>query len=113
MEPVLRMENISKTFPGVRALEDVNIEVFPNEIVGLVGENGAGKSTLVKILAGVYRADKGEIFLRGQKVGIKNPNDARALGIGMVFQEQAVLPNMRVYENLFLGREKFLFVGEL
>ena len=107
MEPVLRMENISKTFPGVRALEDVNIEVFPNEIVGLVGENGAGKSTLVKILAGVYRADKGEIFLRGEKVEIKNPNDARALGIGMVFQEQAVLPNMRVYENLFLGREKF------
>ena len=68
MEPVLRMENISKTFPGVRALEDVNIEVFPNEIVGLVGENGAGKSTLVKILAGVYRADKGEIFLRGRCV---------------------------------------------
>ena len=107
MEPVLKMENISKTFPGVRALEKVSIEVFPNEIVGLVGENGAGKSTLMKILAGVYRADKGEIFLRGQKVEIKHPHDARALGVGMVFQEQAVLPNMRVYENLFLGREKF------
>jgi len=106
MEPVLKMENISKNFPGVRALEGVSIEIFPHEIVGIVGENGAGKSTLMKILAGVYQSDRGEILLRGQRVEIKNPYEARALGIGMVFQEQAVLPNMMVYENIFLGREK-------
>lgn len=106
MEPILIMRNISKSFPGVRALEKIDIEIFPNEIVGLVGENGAGKSTLMKILAGVYQCDQGEITLRDQKVQIKNPQEARTLGIGMVFQEQAVLPNMMVYENIFLGREK-------
>jgi len=105
-QPVLQMKNIRKTFPGVTALSGVNFEVYPNEIVGLVGENGAGKSTLMKILAGVYQADDGEIFLEGKRVDIKDPQDARALGIGMVFQEQAVLPNLTVYENIFFGNEK-------
>jgi len=104
-QPVLQMKNIRKIFPGVTALSGVNFEVHPNEIVGLVGENGAGKSTLMKILAGVYQADDGEIFLNGERVDIKSPQDAHALGIGMVFQEQAVLPNLTVYENIFFGNE--------
>lgn len=105
-QPVLQMRDIHKTFPGVKALSGVDFEVYPNEIVGLVGENGAGKSTLMKILAGVYQVDDGEIFLNGEQVNIKSPQDARALGIGMVFQEQAVLPNLTVYENIFFGNEK-------
>jgi ribose transport system ATP-binding protein len=102
---ILQMLNISKGFPGVKALDGVNIEVFEGEVVALAGENGAGKSTLMKILGGVYQPDEGEIFVSGHKVSIRNVNEAAAHGIGFVHQELNVLDNLTVAENVFLGRE--------
>lgn len=107
MHPFLNMVNISKSFLDVKALQEVNLSINENEIVGLVGENGAGKSTLVKILAGVYKADQGKISISGKDIHFNNPQDAKKNGIGIVFQEQSILKNMTVYENLFLGQEKY------
>jgi ribose transport system ATP-binding protein len=103
--PVLEARGLGKSFPGVIALDDVSIAVRAGEVVGLVGENGAGKSTLMRILAGVYQPDTGEIRLRGQAVSIRSPAEAVARGIGMVFQEQSLLPNLTVAENIYLGHE--------
>jgi ribose transport system ATP-binding protein len=111
-DTVLRAENISKSFSGVQALSNVSLELKENEILGLVGENGAGKSTLVKILAGVYSKDTGGIFINGKKMTPKSVKEAEELGIGMISQEQSVLPNITVAENIFLGRmEKFTRFG--
>ena len=111
-EYVLEVRNISKSFPGVMALDQVDLRVKPNEIVGLVGENGAGKSTLLKILIGAYQPDEGEIFIRGQEVQVKSVKDAEDHGLAMVFQEQSLLPNLSVRENIFLGNEEqFLRFG--
>ncbi len=107
IHPFLNMVNISKSFLDVKALQEVNLSINENEIVGLVGENGAGKSTLVKILAGVYKADRGKISIDDKDIYINNPQDAKKHGIGIVFQEQSILKNMTVCENLFLGQEKF------
>ena len=105
-EPVLHVEKLSKSFAGVRALDDVSLDVRPREVLGLVGENGAGKSTLLKVLAGVLRADRGRIIVRGMPVSPVNVVAAAAAGIGIVFQEQAVLPNVTVAENILLGHER-------
>lgn len=102
---LLRMEQISKSFPGVQALKEVNFEVAPAEIHALVGENGAGKSTLMKALTGAQPADEGRIIWRGQSVDVQTPNDAMDLGISMIHQELSVLPYMTVGQNVFLGRE--------
>lgn len=103
--PVIELQHITKSFPGVKALEDVNFDVYPGEIVGLVGENGAGKSTLMKILIGLYSIDEGQMKLRGQDVRLSDPKIAIQMGIGMVFQEGCLLPNLTVAENLFLSHE--------
>ena len=105
-EYVLEVRNISKSFPGVKALDDVDLAVKPNEIIGLVGENGAGKSTLLKILIGVYQPDVGDLIIRGEKVQIRSVKDAEDHGLAMVFQEQSLLPNLSVRENIFLGNEE-------
>lgn len=105
-QPVLEVRNVSKSFPGVKALENINLEIRPHEIVGLVGENGAGKSTLLKILIGAYQPDGGEILVRGQSVSIRSISDAAEHGLAMVFQEQSMLPNMTVRENIILGHEQ-------
>lgn len=105
-EYVLEVRNISKSFPGVKALDDVDLAVKPNEIIGLVGENGAGKSTLLKILIGVYQPDGGDLIIRGEKVQIRSVKDAEDHGLAMVFQEQSLLPNLSVRENIFLGNEE-------
>ncbi|MFM0007839.1 sugar ABC transporter ATP-binding protein [Paraburkholderia dipogonis] len=111
---MLTLKNVTKRFPGVLALNDVSIEIRPNEIVGLIGENGAGKSTLMKLLTGGYRQDSGEILRDGKPLVIKNPRDATSKGIAMVYQEQSILPNLTVAENLFLGREEpFLTLGRV
>lgn len=102
---LVEMRNITKHFGGVAALKGVDFQVGYQEIVGLVGDNGAGKSTLIKILAGVHNADKGEIFFEGRRVEIRNPMDAKNLGIETVFQELALVDNLDVTENIFLGRE--------
>ncbi len=113
-DTILKLENISKSFPGVKALDNVSIELQKNEVLGLVGENGAGKSTLLKILAGIYQADLGEYILNSDKVKINSFIDANKHGIGMVFQEQSLLPNLSIVENLFLGSEKqFLKLGQI
>jgi D-xylose transport system ATP-binding protein len=108
-EPRLKLRGISKYFGAVRALSNVDFEVYPGEVVGLVGDNGAGKSTLIKIMAGVSQADEGEIFIDGQPVKISNPVAATRLGIETVYQDLALCDNLDVVANLYLGREKRIF----
>ena len=103
---MLAVNGISKSFPGVQALDNVSIEIRPNEVVGLIGENGAGKSTLMRILAGTQRPDAGTLVLDGQQLRLNSTRDASMLGIGMVFQEQSLLVNMSVAENIYLGQEQ-------
>ena len=103
--PVLETRNITKRFPGVVANEDVSIQLYPGEILALLGENGAGKSTLMNIIYGLYQPTEGEILVRGQAVQMSNPNDAIALGIGMVHQHFQLVPVMTVAENVMLGAE--------
>ena len=105
MEYVLEMKNICKSFPGVKVLEDVNLQVKPGEVHALMGENGAGKSTLMKILMGIYKADQGSIVLQGQETVIHGPKDAMGKGISMIHQELNTLLDMEVAENVFVGRE--------
>ncbi|MEO6712733.1 MAG: sugar ABC transporter ATP-binding protein, partial [Mycobacteriales bacterium] len=102
---VLELKGLSKSFPGVVALDDVDLHVCPGEVVGLIGENGAGKSTVLKILAGLYQPDKGTIVLRGKPARFRNVAAATRAGIGMVFQEQSLVPNITVAENVLLGNE--------
>jgi ABC-type sugar transport system ATPase subunit len=104
-QPLIQMQGISKRFLGVQALDAVDFEVFPGEIVGLVGENGAGKSTLIKILSGVYHPDAGAILARGQSIQINSPHAAQQLGIVTIYQELALVPYLSVAENIFLNRE--------
>jgi ribose transport system ATP-binding protein len=104
-QPLLQMEKVSKHFPGVQALEQVDFEIYPGEIVGLVGENGAGKSTLIKILSGVYHRDEGTISFRGQSVDFRSPHAAQEQGIATIYQELALIPHLSVAENVFLNRE--------
>jgi ABC-type sugar transport system ATPase subunit len=101
---LLRMEGISKSFGSVKALQKVTLALNHGEVLGLVGDNGAGKSTLIKILSGAILADEGEIFLESQKVGIENPQDARNHGIETIYQTFALVGNLPIYLNLFLGR---------
>lgn len=103
--PVLEMRGVSKRFPGVKALDNVNLSVYAGEVHALMGENGAGKSTLMKILAGAYSADEGEILLNGQRVTIRSPQDAKRLGINLIYQELNLAPNLSVAENIFMGGE--------
>ncbi len=103
--PVLRMMGISKRFAAVRALSNVDFQLYPGEIHALLGENGAGKSTLIKVLTGVYARDAGTIELDGTQVEITSPHQAQQLGISTVYQEVNLCPNLTVAENIFLGRE--------
>jgi ribose transport system ATP-binding protein len=104
-ELVLELRQITKSYPGVIALDGVNLAIYPNEIVGLVGENGAGKSTLMKILIGNVQPDQGSYRIRGQPVRLRDPAHAIRLGVGMVFQEGSLIPNLSIMENLFLCHE--------
>ena len=104
-EPVLSMRGIAKSFGAVQALTGINLDVYPGEVVAIVGDNGAGKSTLVKILAGVHPADAGTVTWEGRKVSIPSPAASRSLGIATVFQDLALCDNLDVVSNLFLGRE--------
>jgi len=99
------MHNVCKSFPGVVALDDVSLDLRRGEVHALIGENGAGKSTLIKILAGVYAKDKGELVLEGQRIEIESPHHAQQLGIYTIFQELATVENLSIAENMFLGRE--------
>lgn len=103
---MFKLSKVDKSFPGVHALKSVDFEIRKGEIVGLVGENGAGKSTLMKVIYGAYVPESGTITLDGKPVRFANPRDAQQKGIGMVFQEQSLIPNLTVMENIFLGFEK-------
>ena len=99
------MEHVSKFYGRVQALNDVSVTIDHNEIVGLLGDNGAGKSTLIKILSGVTPLSSGDIYIRGQKVSINDTNDAIALGIETIYQDSALVNQLSIARNLFLGRE--------
>ncbi|MCE5286153.1 MAG: sugar ABC transporter ATP-binding protein [Pelosinus sp.] len=103
--PILKMRNITKTFPGVKALSGVNFQLYAGEIHALMGENGAGKSTLIKVLTGVEKLNSGEIFLEDQAILARTPSHAQELGISTVYQEVNLCTNLSVAENIFIGRE--------
>lgn len=102
---ILKLENISKEFPGVKALDMVSLKGYKGEAMALLGENGAGKSTLIKILCGVYKRDEGEIYIDEKKADISNVHDSQELGISVIHQELNLMENMTVAENVFIGRE--------
>jgi D-xylose transport system ATP-binding protein len=103
--PLLALKGVSKSFGAVEALKEVDFELYPGEVVGLVGDNGAGKSTLVKAIAGVQPADAGEALFDGRPANLTSPQAATRLGIATVYQDLALCENLDVVENLFLGRE--------
>lgn len=104
--PLVEMRNICKHFGGLHALTDANIDLYPGEVVGVLGHNGAGKSTLMKILAGALMPNSGQIFIDGQEAHIHTPNDARHYGIETIYQELALCGNLDAPANFFMGREK-------
>src|SRR3981081_3788978 len=104
-EPVVQLQGISKRFPGVLAVDEVSLDIYPGEVHVVAGENGAGKSTLMKLLSQVERPTKGTISIDGQPVHFAGPHAAQALGIAMVYQEFALAPHLSIAQNLFLGRE--------
>ena len=104
-EPILRLTGVTKEFPGVRALDGVDLEVRRGEVHALVGENGAGKSTLIKVIAGVYRRDGGRVVFDGAERHFPTPGAAAAAGITVIHQETSLIPTLTVTENVFLGRE--------
>ncbi len=112
-EPLLTVRGITKEFSTVRVLNAINIDIYPGEVMGLIGENGAGKSTLIKIISGIYQMTAGSIFLEGQEVTIKDYGEAKALGISIVPQEFNLINTLSVYENIFLGNEILLRNGLL
>jgi len=105
-EPMLQVRELTKRFGGLTAVDRVDLEVHPGEVVGLLGDNGAGKSTLLKMVSGVYRPDGGQIFFQGREIRLGSPMDALELGIETLYQDLALAENLNVYSNIFLGREK-------
>ncbi len=112
-EVILEVENVSKSFPGVKALDGVSFDLRKGEVHALVGENGAGKSTLMKILSGVYQADEGVVRYKGKAVTFHNVNQAREAGIGIIYQELNLIPHLSVAANIFIGREPLTPLGTL
>ena len=109
--PLVEMRDIHLSFGGIKAVDGVTVDLYPGEVMGLLGHNGAGKSTLIKCLSGAYQMDSGEIRINGQKVEINNPRDARALNIETIYQTLALADNLDAASNLFLGRELVTRMG--
>ncbi|HEX2510408.1 MAG TPA: ATP-binding cassette domain-containing protein, partial [Microvirga sp.] len=105
MTPLVTIANLDKAFPGVQALRKARFELLPGEVHALVGENGAGKSTLMKVLAGIYRKDAGEIRIDGVPADIPSPRAAQDLGIGIIHQELNLMNDLTAAQNIFIGRE--------
>jgi D-xylose transport system ATP-binding protein len=103
--PLVELRDISISFGGIKAVDHVSLDLYPGEVVGLLGHNGAGKSTLIKCLSGAYQMDAGEIFINGEKAEIRNPRDARSYNIETIYQTLALADNLDAASNLFLGRE--------
>ncbi|OXS15295.1 ribose ABC transporter ATP-binding protein RbsA [Zobellella denitrificans] len=113
MEPILSLTGIDKAFPGVKALDQAGLKVYPGQVMALMGENGAGKSTLMKVLTGIYPLDAGEIRYRGQPCHFGGPRESQQAGIGIIHQELNLLPELTIAENIFLGREPVNAVGKI
>ena len=111
--PLVEMRDIRVSFGGVHAVDGVSVDLYPGEVVGLVGGNGAGKSTLIKVLSGAQPADEGEIYINGEKASISNPRDAKAYEIETIYQTLALADNVDAAANLFLGREITTRTGSL
>ncbi|MFK7879528.1 ATP-binding cassette domain-containing protein [Roseobacter sp.] len=109
--PLVQLKDISISFGGIRAVDHVSLDLYPGEVVGLLGHNGAGKSTLIKILAGAYQKDGGEIWINGEKAEIASPRDARDYNIETIYQTLALADNLDAASNLFLGRELVTGMG--
>ena len=101
--PLVEMKDISLAFGGLKAVDDASIDLYPGEVVGLLGHNGAGKSCLIKVLSGAYKRDTGQIFINGQEATINNPRDAKHYGIETVYQALALADNVDAASNLYLG----------
>jgi rhamnose transport system ATP-binding protein len=112
-QPILKVENLSKRFPGVQALQDVQFDVLPGEVHALLGENGAGKSTLIKIVSGVYKPDSGAILVDGEPVSFNNPREAQEKGIATIYQELSLYPDLTVAENIFMGHAPYRRIGPI
>ena len=114
MEAMLAVKDMVKRFGGLTAVNNVSMEIYPHEVVGLVGDNGAGKSTLIKMISGVYKPDEGHIFFQGQERQVNSPMEAREMGIETIYQDLALAENLDVGSNIFLGREPTQpFIGGL
>jgi D-xylose transport system ATP-binding protein len=111
--PLVEMRNIRVSFGGVHAVDNVSVDLYPGEVVGLVGGNGAGKSTLIRVLSGAHPADEGEIYINGEKASISNPRDAKTYEIETIYQTLALADNVDAAANLFLGREVTTRLGSL
>lgn len=111
--PILQMKNVTKEFPGVKALDKVHFNMYQGKVMALLGENGAGKSTLMKILAGVYTTTSGEIFYKGNQVVVDSPKTAQDMGIAIIHQELNLIPELTAAENIFLGREPIKAFGKI
>lgn len=109
--PLVEMKHMSIAFGGIHAVDDVSVELYPGEVVGLLGHNGAGKSTLIKMLSGAYAADSGEIYINGERAVINNPREARSYNIETIYQTLALADNLDAASNLFLGRELVTSIG--
>jgi simple sugar transport system ATP-binding protein len=105
-EPMLQVRELTKRFGGLTAVDRVDMDVYPGEVVGLLGDNGAGKSTLIKMVSGVYHPDGGHIYFQGKEIRLGSPMDALELGIETLYQDLALAENLNVYSNIFLGRER-------
>ena len=102
---ILELKHICKEFPGVKALDDVNLTLDAGEVLALVGENGAGKSTLMLTLGGVHKPEAGQIFINGKEVSFSSPMDAQSQGIGIVYQELSLVQGLSIAENIFANRQ--------
>ena len=109
--PLVEMKDISLAFGGVKAVDHASIDLYPGEVVGLLGHNGAGKSCLIKVLSGAYKRDSGQIFINGEEAHIANPRDAKGYGIETIYQTLALADNVDAASNLYLGRELHDAVG--
>ena len=103
-EVLLKMEGITKEFPGVKALDAVHLNVYKGKVMALLGENGAGKSTLMKILSGVYQKTSGELYFKGEKLVVNGPKDAMQKGIAIIHQELNLIEGLSIAENIFMSR---------
>lgn len=111
--PLVDMQHISLSFGGIHAVDDVSVDLYPGEVMGILGHNGAGKSCLIKVLSGAYHRDSGRIMIEGKEATINNPRDAKTYGIETIYQTLAVADNVDAAANLFLGRELRTRIGTL